>query len=257
MPGERASELLYNTASSLRLVGAELDELAPRRAVESAAPAPIPVAQPVPAPASIDAVTAAGAVSSESGADGRALLMLPSLLEKAMGEVHSMLATLQNGRTRLQHATTDKLARTHEKLDEVTSATAHAALDIMDALDRAVGKVDELEQDALIADAAKSAAVRNELRDELFAVMGHMQFQDITSQQIMSVQAQLAEMEARLVEIAALFDPTTSAATEATLAPIASTASGELAYDPDATLMCATERQALVDSLVVRGPGDA
>jgi chemotaxis regulatin CheY-phosphate phosphatase CheZ len=256
MPGERASELLYNTASSLRLVGAELDELAPRRTAESAAPVPA-ASQPPRAPVSRDAGTPAQAVGSESGAEGRALLMLPSLLEKAMGEVHAMLSTLQNGRTRLQHATTDKLARTHEKLDEVTSATAHAALDIMDALDRAVNKVDELEQDAVMADAAKSAAARNELRDELFAVMGHMQFQDITSQQIMAVQGQLTEMESRLVEIAALFDPATSAATEARLAPLAQTPSGELVYDPNATLTSAAERQALADSLVVRGPSDA
>jgi hypothetical protein len=38
MPDHRASELLYNTASSLRLIGAELSELAPRRA-EHTAPA--------------------------------------------------------------------------------------------------------------------------------------------------------------------------------------------------------------------------
>ena len=235
MADERTSELMYDTAASLRLLDAELGELAPRRAPDAAA---APVSPPAPAP-------------QARAAQGRALAQLPALLELAMGEVRSMLTSLREGREHLRVATTDRLSKTCEKLDEVTSATANAALDIMDALERAVAKVDDLETEAVLADPAAAAAIRGDLRDELFAVMGHMQFQDITSQQIMHVQSQLTDMETRLVDIAALFDPT--AGEEPT--PEAQHAARNGAFDANATLQHADARQALADSLVGRsGP---
>lgn len=239
MPNERATELLYDTASTLRLLDAELGELAPRRAA----------APPVGAgPATTGAAAAIGA--SE-----RVLPLLPALFVRAMGEVHAMLASIRTGREHIRAATSERLAHTNEKLDEVSSATAHAALDIMDALDRAIAKVDELETEDVIADAAKGTTIRGELRDELFAVMGHMQFQDITSQQIMHVQSLLAEMEGRLSEIANLFDHQSGDASESAPPPVVSPRLERDAhsFDPLATLSDAEARQALADSLVERG----
>jgi chemotaxis regulatin CheY-phosphate phosphatase CheZ len=179
------------------------------------------------------------------------LPMLPALFVRAMGEVQAMLESIRTGRESIRAAAGEKLAHTNEKLGEVSSATAHAALDIMDALDRAIAKVDELETDDVLADADKGTAIRAELRDELFAVMGHMQFQDITSQQIMHVQSLLGDMESRLSEVATLFDhqsgnPPTETVTVTTKVD-------RDMFDPNATLADAESRQALADALVVRG----
>ena len=243
MTNDRASELLYDTASTLRLLDAELGELAPRRAPETAV-----------APAAVAPATVAPA-APEVGPAETVLPMLPGLLLRAMVEVHAMLHSIRTGRDHIRAATSERLAHTSEKLDEVSSATATAALDIMDSIDRAIAKVDELESPAVAADPEKGTVIRSELRDELFAVMGHMQFQDITSQQIMHVQSLLAEMEQRLTEVAHLFDPqsgddaapSAAAAVPTRVAPVAQS------FDPNATLDNAATRQALADVLVGRG----
>ena len=239
MPNERVTELMYDTAATLRLLDAELGELAPRKSVDAAPP-------------SGESRAAAPGVSD------RVLPLLPALLVRAMNEVHGMLASIRTGRETIRAATTERLAHTSDKLDEVSSATANAALDIMDALERAVAKVDELETDAVIADDAKGHVIRGDLRDELFAVMGHMQFQDITSQQIMHVQSMLAELEGRLAEIANLFDNPGAdhVATRASASAPASRGSRETShYDPGASLSDTESRQALADALVQRGSG--
>ncbi len=239
MANERASELLYDTASTLRLLDAELGELAPRRAPD----------------ASPGAAVAAAAI----GATDRVLPLLPALFVRAMGEVHAMLASIRTGREHIRAATTERLAHTNEKLDEVSSATGKAALDIMDALDRAIAKVDELETAEVLADADKGTAIRSDLRDELFAVMGHMQFQDITSQQIMHVQSLLAEMETRLGDIANLFDHQAgdAAAPPPSHAVAIRTQKNAHSFDAHATLADAETRQALADALVERGSSGA
>jgi chemotaxis regulatin CheY-phosphate phosphatase CheZ len=234
MATERASDLLYDTASTLRLLDAELGELTPRRPADAAAAATL-------------------------AATDRVLPLLPALFVRAMGEVQAMLASIRTGREHIRAATTERLAHTNEKLDEVSSATGKAAIDIMDALDRAIAKVDELETEETLADAAKAGAIRGDLRDELFAVMGHMQFQDITSQQIMHVQSLLAEMEGRLTEIANLFGDQSGdeslAATERSVTT--RTHRDANSFDPNATLSDADARQALADSLVERGTASA
>jgi chemotaxis regulatin CheY-phosphate phosphatase CheZ len=237
MANERASELLYDTASTLRLLDAELGELAPRRS--SAAPA-APVAAAAPTTA-----TAADTV----------LPMLPAMFVKAMGEVQALLESIRTGREHIRAATTDRLVHTSEKLDEVSSATGKAALDIMHALERAIAKVDELDSDAVVADPVRGRTIRSEVKDELFVVIGHMQFQDITSQQIMHVQSLLAEMEGRLIEIANLFDQHASDASgqAVTTSRVSRSALRAVAFDENATLHGAGDRQALADALVGKG----
>jgi chemotaxis regulatin CheY-phosphate phosphatase CheZ len=231
MPNERASDLMYDTAAALRLLDAELGELAPRRTGDTVAPV---------------------ALSGDAHA-GHA--PLPEVLVRAMHQVHAMLASIRSGREHIRSAATERLAHTNEKLDEVSSTTGKAALDIMDALDRAIVQVNELETDAVLADARKGAAIRTALRNELFDVMGHMQFQDITSQQIMHVQSLLADMEARLTDVANMFDhpPTADAMTHAAASSGAPPSRHTRHFDPNATLANAGSRQALADALVERG----
>ena len=133
MTTNRASELLYDTASTLRLLDAELGELAPRRAPETAV---VPAAPAAP----------------EIGPMETVLPMLPGLLLRAMVEVHAMLHSIRAERDQIRAATSDRLAHTGQKLNEVSSATACAARDIMDSIDRAVARVDDLESPAVAAD---------------------------------------------------------------------------------------------------------
>ena len=58
-----------------------------------------------------------------------------------------------------------------------------------------------------IADRATGEDLRGPLRDELFEVMGCLQFQDITSQQLSYASSILFEMESRLAKLSDAFDP--------------------------------------------------
>ncbi len=238
MTTDRASELLYDTASTLRLLDAELGELAPRRAPETA------VVPAVVAPAAPEIVPTETVQP-----------MLPGLLLRAMVEVHAMLHSVRAERDQIRAATSERLAHTSDNLNTVSSATACAALNIMNSIDCAIAKVDDLESPAVAADPEKGAVIRSELRDELFAVMGHMQFQDITSQQIMHVQSLLNEMEQRLTAIANLFDPQSGERVTPSSIPTvpARVAPDAQSVDPNAALDHAATRPALADALVGGG----
>jgi len=84
----------------------------------------------------------------------------------------------------------------------VCSATELAATRMMDGLERAhayVDRLDEIDASGSFDDSiVEAAAVRAKVRDELFAVMGSLQFQDITSQQLGHVAQMLRDIERRL-----------------------------------------------------------
>jgi hypothetical protein len=214
-----ANELLLDSEASLRLVDNVLAE----------------IGESTPAPAA--PVTPAVAV-----AEG--LASLPQVLLRAYGEINNALLALRESRGALEQSTVEKLHLTNEKLREVSSATEVAATDIMDGLDRAIAMVDDLEAPD---EDGRHEAVRNSLRDELFGLMSHLQFQDITTQQLSHASSTLVEMESRLVQLARMFDPgqfgleVPQAA--ATAAPLG------VAFDPGATTQNAETRQALVDQI--------
>lgn len=172
------------------------------------------------------------------------LAALPFILERANAEIQGVLANLRDSRDALQTATVEKIQHTNEKLKEVTSATEVAATDILDGLDRAQTMIDDLDAADAADDKAKGAEIRENLRMEIFGMMGCLQFQDITTQQLAYAAGVLTDMEARLLHIARLFDPAAvmvRAATEQ--APDPKT------YDPNATTRNAEQRQALADAL--------
>jgi len=210
----RAHEALFESEAVLRLVDHEIDELRE-------------VARP------------------DHGLLAVSLADLPEILARANDQILKVLSRLRETRSALQSPAFEKLHSTHEKIREVTSATEDAAINIMDACDRANGLVDELDviDQAEAPDREKAVTLRASLRDELFLMMGALQFQDITSQQLSHASSVLVEMEARLAEIAKLFDANLSAA------PSVSTSSVELAYDPNATVKNAEGRQALADEI--------
>lgn len=213
----RAEAVLYESEAALRLVDTELDELR-----------------------SSD-VREARFISVSLGD-------LPIILEQANQQIQNVLAQLRATRAALQNTTFDKLQATHDKIKEVTSATEDAAINIMDACDRASNLVDELDaiDQAETPDRAKATDLRLTLRDEIFLMMGALQFQDITSQQLSHASAVLIEMESRLIDVAKLFDSTITverSVSQVSLPP------REQTYDPNATTKNADVRQALADQI--------
>lgn len=231
MMSSRAQEVLYESEAALRLVDHELTGMHDvRDAAET--PAPVPALPTL------------------------SLAELPQILEQANVQILNVLSRLRESRAALQTTALEKLATTHEKIREVNSATEDAAINIMDACDRATQMVDELDGiDATeVPDREKAGGIRASLRDELFLMMGALQFQDITSQQLSHASAVLVEMENRLLDVARLFDH------NADHMKLVSTGmpavAGDVTYDPNATTLNAETRQALADEIftAVRAP---
>lgn len=177
--------------------------------------------------------------------------VLPANLELANQQILTILAHLRETRSTLQNAAHVKLQSTHDKIREVTSATEHAAINIMDACDRANVLVDTLDTiDASdMPDRERANVVRVQLRDELFQMMGALQFQDITAQQLSFSSAVLMEVESRLLEVALHLDSNGIFERGFPIAPIPVTSRGEATYDPNATTRQADIRQALADEI--------
>jgi hypothetical protein len=175
--------------------------------------------------------------------------VLPTVLQRASAEILGVLGSLQQSRSTLEQATVEKLQHTPQQLREVISAAEVAATDILDALDRAEKMLNELDEET-DGQSARSIAIRGTLREEIFGMMGALQFQDITTQQLRYASGVLVEMEQRLTEIARLFDaqavpePGAVAALFGTRDPAPS--------DLETTTSDGNRRQALADAIFVR-----
>ena len=221
MSDQRTTEVLYETEAALRLVDRGLDGLRDEHEpVRDAATGPF-----------------------EGG-----LSELPAILERANAQILGVLARLRETRAAIESTTLERLATTHEKIKEVTSATEDAAINIMDACDRATQIVDDL--DAIdaeeVPDRTRAGELRGTLRDELFLMMGALQFQDITSQQLAHASSVLVDMEHRMLEIARLFDSRFEVNGRP---PQIAPAPDEKTYDPNATTKDSESRQALADEI--------
>lgn len=239
MSARPPSELLYDSEATLRLVDSAIEEIG-----ELGSDDRHPLSRRDASP-----------LLQQTPPIG--LVGLTDLLARGYTEILGVLDSLRQSRHFLERATIEKLHHTHDKLRDVSSATEIAATDILNGLDRANGMIDEL--DALATGQGEAegrpAEVRNALRDELFALMGHMQFQDITSQQLSYASAVLTEMEERLATIARVLD--LSGLGPSALAPIGAAArsaapsiSPSTTYDPDATTQNREERQAIADQII-------
>lgn len=198
---------------------------------------------------------------------------LVEILEAAYGEVMAIVQSLRESRGLLEKQAMERLSSTHQKLAEVSSATEMAATGMLDGLDRSLVLVDHLED----ADASSSASdgergasqIRDELRDELHGLIGLLQFQDITSQQLGYATGVLKDIEERMLRIAQVFDLTGGMEDEAAeevvddLAPAPTEAMSDLiagrdangkgkdfdVCDPEASNFDADSRQALADEI--------
>ncbi len=211
----RSKDSLYDTAAALRLVDSTLEDMA------GIAPSPAPDASPA--------------------GERHSLAQLTDRLEQGYAELLQAISVLRQTRSVMERSTVERFSQTTDKLQEVSAATEVAAAGILDGIDKAIGIVDQL--DAADGDAADARGrdLRQALRDQLFEVMGHMQFQDITSQQLAFASAVMSEMEARLSALVKLLDPVGDA-------PAAPLPAG--AFDPHATTQRREQRQALADALI-------
>lgn len=130
---------------------------------------------------------------------------LVDVLVHAYGEIMAVIDGLRKSRGLLENAAMKRLKRTHQKLQEVSSATEVAASGMLDGLDRALVLVDTLEGMDGTED-GDADGVRTELREELHGLMSLLQFQDITAQQLGYAGQVLEDLESRLLKIAAVFD---------------------------------------------------
>jgi hypothetical protein len=185
MSTRAAEELYYDSEATLRLVDTALDEL---RVME-------------------DQGRNAGrgpCLAQERAESAAAGTELPELVLRAYGEIQNGLESLRRSRDVLERTTMEKIHHMGDRIRAVNSATEVAATDILDGVDRALALVDRLDE---MEDGPDRVAVRGELREELFEVMGCLQFQDITSQQLTYASSVLYEMESRLANLAQIFDP--------------------------------------------------
>jgi chemotaxis regulatin CheY-phosphate phosphatase CheZ len=217
-----ANELLYDSEASLRLVDNAIGEFGAE-------------------------VTAASSERAPGADSAGGLLELPKTLLRAYGEITNILERLRESRGILEQAAVDRLQHMSEKLKEVSSATELAATDILNGLDHAVAMVDELDVLAEQPDgAARGREIRSQMRDDLFGLMVHLQFQDITTQQLAYASSVIVDMEQRVAQIVAVFDPQAMGLASPTPAPVSN---APVAFDPNATNTNAAERQALADEL--------
>ena len=128
-------------------------------------------------------------------------------LVQTYAEMAGVIESLRSSRGVLEQAASQRLKQTHESLAEVSSATETAATAILDGLDRALELVDQLDPETSGGAAAVDPSDHaSRLRDELHQMMGLVQFQDITAQQLGHASSVLQDIEARLIALSDFFD---------------------------------------------------
>lgn len=183
MPTSRIAEVLYDSETVLRLVDSELEELRDEE----------PVAD--------DPEAASSA--------GHPMAVLLASVQHAQREITSVLQVLHDGREALRDVPAREIEDSIGKLREVCAATEAAATRIMDGIDRAhamIEQLDHLADEPTMNGEIEEATVRARLRDELFAIIGSLQFQDITSQQLGHVSKMLGDVGRRVHASALLLD---------------------------------------------------
>lgn len=185
------------------------------------------------------------------------LAVLPRILLQVYGELVGITTGLNEARRLMQRAAVDRLHNTNMKLLEVSTTTENAATSMLDGLDKALLLVDQLENNGGAgANGISDTTAREHLREELHGLMGLLQFQDITTQQISHVSAVLSDLEERLRAMLRLFNPAfaphegaTEAATEDEDYCGSGVSAAARTYDPAASTENAEGRQAMVDEI--------
>ena len=167
---------------------------------------------------------------------------LPRVLLMAYTTISDALSGIRLTREAIHTHTVQRLHDSHSKLTEVSTATESATMEMMNGLDRSLAIIAELEQGKV-----SDPALFDRLRDEVNGMFNHLQFQDITTQQLAGVAQFLDDIELRIAGVVGLFDTALGGPGQAgvSAAPLDSR---NLAFNPDASLRETEARQALIDA---------
>lgn len=172
---------------------------------------------------------------------------LPGMMLRAHAEISDILNGIRLTREAIQAHTVERIRDSKDRLVDVSATTESATIELMNGLDRSLELINSLESGARAqADHGGFEA----LRSQVSALYNHLQFQDITAQQLNGVTASLLEIELRMSAVSAIFDHGVVAAKAAlprdAFAPAPSSAG--LAYNPDASMHHSRADQAMVDA---------
>jgi hypothetical protein len=183
-PMKAPDDLLYDSEASLRLVDHAIEELNE-------------------AGAEMDRETRAFLehVMSQPGGFHE----LSRTLLRAYAETIGIVARMRESRVMVEQGGLERIKALDGKLREASAATESAAADILDGLGRAIAVVERLDDDG--SDAQRRRELVASLRNELYEVTAHLQFQDITAQQLGQIAGLLGETRQRLAQILSVFAP--------------------------------------------------
>lgn len=172
------------------------------------------------------------------------LASLPATLLRVYNEIMAALSGIRLTREHIQHHALDQLRDTQHRLSQVSNTTESAALEMLNGLDRTLALVDTIEGGS--PDADRAAAIET-LRNEINNLFGHLQFQDIITQQLRGITDLVEDVEARIGRVADLLDHSLSGPQDGT----PSLDDGKMAepteYNPSASWEHQTE-QAEIDA---------
>jgi hypothetical protein len=175
-----------------------------------------------------------------------ALTDLPSMMLRAHAEISDILSGIRVTREAIQAHSVDRIRESKNRLSDVSASTESSTLELMNGLDRSLELINSLETQAKgQADSGGFDALRTQV-SELY---NHLQFQDITTQQLQGIGASLLEIEVRMSAVSAMFDHGVMATNSAlrTTAPEPESSAG-LAYNPDAKMTHSRADQAMIDA---------
>lgn len=175
-----------------------------------------------------------------------ALNDLPAMLLRAHVEISDILSGIRVTREAIQAHTVERIRETQDRLSDVSATTESATLELMNGLDRSLELINSLETQS--KGQADSGGF-NALRTQVSALYNHLQFQDITAQQLQGVTASLLDIELRMSAVSAMFDHGVLAAHSALPRTLHSPdSSAGLAYNPDASMHHSRADQAMIDA---------
>jgi hypothetical protein len=124
---------------------------------------------------------------------------LPNILMRTTREITSVLNSLYRSRAFLEQAAVPRLRKTHLSLEEVSSATESATLDLLEGLDRTLFLIDEIGRRMVSPENHDDVVLHNELREEVHRLVASLQFQDLVAQQIGIATRVLQDTERRMI----------------------------------------------------------
>ena len=173
------------------------------------------------------------------------LAVLPALLLRAHAEISAILGGIRLTREAIEAQAVERIRDTKDKLSDVTTTTESATIELMNGLDRSMELINTLETQA--RGSAPSDGFES-LRGQVSALYNHLQFQDITAQQLQGVGAALLDLETRVSAVATLFDSALGLGPKVeSLFRVVDTSSAHLAFNPEATMSRSHADQAAID----------